>query len=249
MLEYLLMPNRTLILASASPRRQELLALSGLRFEVQPAEAAEIPEPGETPADFVRRMSAVKARLVAAGLANSAERRLAPLRRGSASGGHKSGALVIGADTVVTIDNEILGKPAGPQHALEMLRRLRGRTHEVLTGLSVLDTSTGKIYTDLARSAVPMRPYPEAELADYVATGDPLDKAGAYAIQHPHFHLVDEALFADCFANVMGMPLCVLLRRLRALGVQPQSDLPAACQRFIPYACPVFEAILKEDSA
>jgi len=241
MLEYLLMPNRTLILASASPRRRELLALSGLRFEVQPAEAAEIPEPGETPADFVRRMSAVKARQVAAGLANSAER--------SASGGHNSGALIIGADTVVAIDNDILGKPAGPQHALEMLRRLRGRTHEVLTGLSVLDTSSGKIYTDLARSAVPMRHYPEAELADYVASGDPLDKAGAYAIQHPHFHLVDEALFADCFANVMGMPLCVLLRRLRALGVQPQSDLPAACQRFIPYACPVFDAILKEDSA
>ncbi len=232
MLEYFLMPNRTLILASASPRRRELLALSGLRFEVQSADAPEIPEPGESPADFVRRMSAVKARQVAASYGN----------------GHAPGALIIGADTVVTIDNDILGKPAGPQHALEMLSRLRGRTHEVLTGLSVLDASTGKVYTDLARSAVPMRNYSEAELAAYVATGDPLDKAGAYAIQHPRFHLVDEARFADCFANVMGMPLCVLLRRLRALNVQPQTDLPAACQRFIPYACPVFAAILKEDS-
>jgi septum formation protein len=224
------MSTRTLILASASPRRRELLALSGLPFEIQSADAVEIPEPGESPADFVRRMSAVKAQLVADRV------------RGN-------GALIIGADTVVAIDNEILGKPAGRQQAREMLWRLRGRVHEVLTGLSVLDTASGKIYTDLARSAVPMREYAEAELAAYVATGDPLDKAGAYAIQHPDFHPVDEARFTDCFANVMGLPLCALLRRLRALGVQPPVDLPAACQRFIPYTCPVFEAILKEDSA
>jgi MAF protein len=230
MLEYFYMSTRTLILASASPRRRELLALSGLAFEVHTADALEIPEPGESPADFVRRMSAAKARLVAAARPGAAE-------------------LIIGADTVVALDNEILGKPTGPQDALDMLRRLRGRVHHVLTGLSVLDASTGKIYTDLARSAVPMRNYAEAELEAYVTTGDPLDKAGAYAIQHPDFHPVDEALFADCFANVMGLPLCALLRRLYALGVQPQADLPAACQRFIPYACPVFEAILKEGPA
>jgi septum formation protein len=241
MLEYFLMTARTLILASASPRRRELLALTGLPFEIQSADAVEIPDPGESPADFVRRMSSAKAQLVAAVRANSAER--------SASGGQPAAELIIGADTVVTIDNEILGKPLGPQSAQEMLRRLRGRVHQVLTGLTVLDTATGKIHTDLARSAVPMRNYGEAELAAYVATGDPLDKAGAYAIQHPDFHPVDEALFTDCFANVMGLPLCVLLRRLRALGAGPQADLPAACQRFIPYACPVFEAILKEDAA
>jgi MAF protein len=227
------MTYRTLVLASASPRRRELLALSGLPFEIQSAEALEIPEPGESPADFVRRMSLVKAQLVAATRARS----------------NGSGPLIIGADTVVAIDGLILGKPAGAAQALAMLRQLRGRFHEVLTGLSVLDTATGNAYTDLARSAVPMRAYDEAELAAYVATGDPLDKAGAYAIQHPDFHPVDEALFADCFANVMGLPLCALLRRLRLLGVLPPADLPAACQRFIPYTCPVYEAILKEDSA
>jgi MAF protein len=229
------MTTRTLILASASPRRRELLALSGLAFEIQAADAVEVPEPGESPADFVRRMSVSKAQLVAATRPNL----------------NGAGPLIIGADTVVAIDGEILGKPTGPQQAAEMLQRLRGRVHEVLTGLTVLDTATGKIYTDLARSAVPMRDYAEAEVAAYVATGDPLDKAGAYAIQHPHFHPVDEAQFKDCFANVMGLPLCALLRRLRALGAmsEPQPDLPAACQRFIPYACPVFEAILKEDPA
>ncbi len=231
MLEYFYMSTRTLILASGSPRRRELLALSGLAFEVQSADIMEVPEPDESPADFVLRMSAAKARLVAAARAN----------------GHRTTELIIGADTVVALDNEILGKPTGPQDALDMLRRLRGRVHQVLTGLSVLDVSTGKIYADLARSAVPMRNYDETELAAYVATGDPLDKAGAYAIQHPDFHPVDEVRFADCFANVMGLPLCALLRRLYALGVQPQSDLPAACQRFIPYTCPVYEAILKED--
>jgi septum formation protein len=235
MLEYSLMSTRTLILASASPRRRELLALSGLAFEIQAADAVEIPEPGESPADFVRRMSVSKAQLVAA---------TRPAQNGA-------GPLIIGADTVVAIEGEILGKPTGPQQATEMLQRLRGQVHEVLTGLTVLDTTTGKIYTDLARSAVPMRDYAEAEVTAYVATGDPLDKAGAYAIQHPHFHPVDEALFKDCFANVMGLPLCALLHRLRALGAlsEPLADLPAACQRFIPYACPVFEAILKEDPA
>jgi septum formation protein len=236
MLEYSLMSTRTLILASASPRRRELLALSGLAFEIQSADAVEIAEPGESPADFVRRMSVCKAQLVAATRANL----------------NGAGPLIVGADTVVAIDGEILGKPTGPQNATEMLQRLRGRVHEVLTGLTVLDMAAGKVYTDLARSAVPMRNYAAAEVAAYVATGDPLDKAGAYAIQHPHFHPVDEALFRDCFANVMGLPLCALLRRLRMLGVlsaPSQTDLPAACQRFIPYACPVFEAILKEDPA
>src|SRR5512136_1836783 len=98
------MSTRTLILASGSPRRRELLALSGLPFEVQSADVLEVPEPGESPADFVVRMSAAKARLVAAARAN----------------GHNATELIIGADTVVALDSEILGKPAGPQDALDM---------------------------------------------------------------------------------------------------------------------------------
>ena len=232
MLEYISMVTSTLVLASASPRRRELLALGGWAFTLQAADAVEIPLAGESPADFVRRMSETKARLAALIRNPNSEAR---------------NELVIGADTVVTIDGEILGKPANPQIAAEMLMHLRGRVHEVLTGLSVADIAAGIIYTDLARSSVPMRAYSAAEIAAYVATGDPLDKAGAYAIQHPDFHPVDVTHFAACFANVMGLPLCHLLRRLRRLGLEALTDLPAACQHFIPYHCPVFETILKEE--
>jgi septum formation protein len=229
------MPIRPLILASASPRRRELLALGGWAFDIQVADAVEIPEPGERPEAFVQRMSVAKAKLVTR------------VRAAAPSTGHANGALIIGADTVVTIDREILGKPAHPQQAAEMLQRLRGRVHQVLTGLTVADTATGQTFTDLACSEVPMRSYSAPEMEAYVATGDPLDKAGAYAIQHPDFHPVDQAQFGDCFANVMGLPLCHLLRRLRRLGVESLTDLPAACQRFIPYQCPVYQTILKED--
>jgi septum formation protein len=232
MLEYTAMSALPIILASASPRRRELLALGGWAFEVQTVDVLEIPLRGESPDDFVQRMSVTKTQAAISIWNSSAEARP---------------TLVIGADTVVTIDGKILGKPAGPQNAVEMLTRLRDQVHAVLTGLCIAETATGKTYTDLARSAVPMRAYSPAEVAAYVATGDPLDKAGAYAIQHPAFHPVDEAQFSDCFANVMGLPLCHLLRRLRRLGVEAQTDLPAACQRFIPYTCPVFETILKEN--
>ena len=228
---------RTLVLASGSPRRRDLLALGGWAFAAQAADAVEIPEPGESPEAFVRRMSLTKAQMVAR------------VRPAASSREHPNGALVIGADTVVTIDGRILGKPADAAQAVEMLDQLRGRVHQVLTGLTVLDTAQGQTYTDLACSNVPMRPYTAPEVEAYVATGDPLDKAGAYAIQHPDFHPVDEAAFGDCFANVMGLPLCHLLRRLRRLGMEAPTDLPAACQQFIPYQCPVYAAILKEEIA
>jgi septum formation protein len=229
------MPARTLVLASASPRRRELLALGGWSFTALAADAVEIPEPGESPEAFVQRMSLTKAQ------------RVARATDGSQPAGGSNGALIIGADTVVTIDHEILGKPAHARQAVEMLECLRGRVHQVLTGLTVIDTTIGETYTDLACSAVPMRPYSGAEITAYVATGDPLDKAGAYAIQHPDFHPVDQAQFTDCFANVMGLPLCHLLRRLRHLGLDALTDLPGACQRFIPYQCPVYRKILEED--
>ena len=221
-------PSKALILASASPRRRQLLALGGWEFEAHAVPADETPLPGERPEAFVRRLSETKARMAA---------QAAP-----------TDALVIAADTTVTIDEHILNKPGDAPAALRMLRQLRGREHEVLTGLTVLDTATGTAFTDLARSRVPMRAYSEAEISAYVASGDPLDKAGAYAIQHPGFQPVDRDQFRDCFANVMGLPLCHLLRRLRRLGVDAAPDLPAACQRFIPYDCPVFEKILSENA-
>ena len=215
---------RKLILASASPRRRQLLALAGWQFEVRPVNADETPLPGEPPETFVRRMAETKARLAASDA--------------------KGDALILANDTTVVVDGHILNKPADADEAGAMLRQLRGRTHEVLTAITVLDTATGIAHTDLARSRVPMRDYADDEIEAYVATGDPLDKAGAYAIQHPGFQPVDRAQFTDCFANVMGLPLCHLLRRLRTLGVEAQTDLPAECQRFIPYQCPVHEQIL-----
>ena len=222
-----MLSNKPLILASASPRRRQLLALGGWAFDVRPVDAVEVPRPGEDAADFVRRLSRSKAQLAAHGMNN--------------------GVLIIAADTTVTIEGRILNKPADAREAAAMLIQLRGRTHAVLTAITVLDTATGRMSTDLARSRVPMRDYGDAELHAYVATGDPLDKAGAYAIQHPGFQPVDRDAFGDCFANVMGLPLCHLLRRLRRLGVEPKTDLPAACQQFIPYQCPVSEKILREE--
>lgn len=220
---------RPLILASASPRRRQLLALGGWAFDVRAVNADETPLPGEAPEAFVRRMSETKARLAAQSL-----------------NGAVPGSLILASDTTVVLDGQILNKPADAPEAAAMLARLRGRDHTVLTAITVLDTADGAAHTDLARSRVPMRAYSDAEIAAYVATGDPLDKAGAYAIQHPDFQPVDRAQFTDCFANVMGLPLCHLLRRLRALDVDASADLPAECQRFIPYRCPVFETILSE---
>jgi MAF protein len=220
---------RNLILASASPRRRQLLALTGWAFAVRPVNADETPRAGEPPEAFVRRMSETKARM--------------------ATSAADADALILASDTTVVIDGHILNKPADAAEARAMLGRLRGRAHEVLTALTVLDTASGAAHTDLARSRVPMRDYSGDEVAAYVATGDPLDKAGAYAIQHPHFQPVERAQFEDCFANVMGLPLCHLLRRLRTLGVDSATDLPAECQRFIPYDCPVHEQILNSMAA
>ena len=217
---------RPIILASASPRRRQLLSLGGWAFTARATNADETPLPGEAPEAFVCRLSELKARAAAAD---------AP-----------AAALVIGSDTTVVLDGQILNKPADAAEARAMLRLLRGRTHAVLTALTVLEAATGVAHTDLARSRVPMRAYAEAEIEAYVATGDPLDKAGAYAIQHPSFQPVDRAAFEDCFANVMGLPLCHLLRLLRRLGLEAFTDLPAECQAYIPYANPEYEQILTE---
>ncbi len=123
-----------------------------------------------------------------------------------------------------------------------MLQRLRNRTHQVYTGIALIDTNTDRLVTDLAGSAVRMRDYSEEEIEVYLASGDPFDKAGAYAIQHTGFHPADR--FDQCFANVMGLPLCHVVRALRQLGVEPHNPVPTWCQSYLAYECPVFAAIL-----
>jgi MAF protein len=151
--------------------------------------------------------------------------------------------IIIAADTIVVLDNKVMEKPAGEEEARTMLRQLRGRTHQVFTGLTIVNKAAGRTVTDVARMDVPMREYSDQEIEAYIATGDPMDKAGAYAIQHAGFHPVVN--FEDCFAGVVGLPLCHLVRSLRKAGVVVEADVAAACQAHHHYDCPVFETILE----
>jgi len=215
-------------LASNSPRRRELMALGGWDFTVAPADVDETPLPGEAPAAYVRRLAVEKARAVGVRLAAGG----AP---------HGEADLIVAADTTVAEllqvaggPEAILGKPSGPQEAEAMLRRLRGRPHRVYTGLAVLRLADNRLFSDLCETQVFMRSYSDGELAAYVASGDPLDKAGAYAIQHRGFHPVER--LAGCYANVMGLPLCALGLLLAQAG-QPSplnGRLPQACAGQLP---------------
>jgi septum formation protein len=211
-----------LYLASNSPRRRELLALTGLPFARRAAEIDESPLPGEAPVRYVQRLARGKAQ-AAADLAPAA-------------------GLILAADTTVTFEDHILGKPADASQARQMLRALRGNTHQVYTALALLRKADDLLVEEVCISQVQMRDYPEDELEAYISSGDPFDKAGAYAIQHNGFHPVEN--FHDCYANVMGLPLCHLERALRAFSLQPAAVVPQGCQAALEYSCPVYSAIL-----
>ena len=191
-----------LILASASPRRRELLRTLCPDFRVMPS-------------DLEETLAAGSPRAAAAGLALDKARAVAA-RNGE--------GVVLGADTIVVIDGQALGKPAGPDEARAMLRRLRGREHEVITGVAVVDARTGRSEATAVVSRVRMTEYGEAEIEAYVATDEPLDKAGAYAIQGRGGALV--AGLEGSFSNVVGLPLEETARMLMAFGV-PVSVPPA----------------------
>ncbi len=215
-----------LVLASNSPRRKELIALTGLPFEIIVSNVDETPHANESPRNYVVRLAEEKARA-------------SSLRA-------DAGQVVLAADTTVVDANALLGKPADPSEAKRMLRQLRGRVHQVYTGIAVLRVSDGHLVRDACVTDVPMRDYSDAEIEAYVATGDPLDKAGAYAIQHAQFQPV--ASMAGCFASVMGLPLCHVTRLLLQMDVLPSADVPGACQSFLKYECPVFKDILSSRS-
>lgn len=186
-----------LILASKSPRRQELLAQMGLTdFEIHPAVGEELAEPGLTPPELVQALALHKAREVAEKFA-------------------QPGDLIIGADTIVVLDGQVLGKPHNEAHALEMLTALAGREHHVYTGVAVLQD--GRELMQAEDTAVWFRDASEAELRRYIATGEPMDKAGSYGIQGYGAMFVSH-LEGDYF-SVMGLPLCPLCRMLRVFGV------------------------------
>ena len=217
--------NVTLVLASTSPRRRELLALTGLPFELAVPQVDEGRLPGESPPGYVVRLSQLKARVAAQELDRP--------------------ALLLAADTIVALGDDLLGKPRDAADARAMLARLRGRAHAVYSAITLLETASARQVTDLAVTQVPMRAYADGEIEAYIATGDPFDKAGAYAIQHPQFN--PAPALSDCYASVMGLPLCHLARSLRALGRAPDSlaaRLPVACQAHLAYDCPVYASIL-----
>lgn len=188
-----------LYLASASPRRQELLKLLGLHFVVAPSRVAERARRGEAPAAMAKRLALAKASQVA-GLLR---------RRGAKSG------VVLGADTVVVLSGKPLGKPSSPSAAAAMLRRLSGRGHRVLTGVALLDLALGRRSVFCEATQVFMRRLGVAEIQDYVASGEPLDKAGAYGIQGGAAAFIPK-IVGDYF-NVVGLPLSRLVQELEKL--------------------------------
>jgi septum formation protein len=211
-----------LVLASNSPRRRQLLALTGWAFSVMPAEVDESQRPGEAPGDYVLRLARGKVR-ACAGQAEEDE-------------------LILAADTAVVDGEEILGKPKDKAEAAKMLAALRGHSHQVCTGIALLRMKDKHLVTDLCVTEVPMRAYGDEEIAGYIATGDPLDKAGAYAIQHPKFQPVEK--LSGCYASVMGLPLCHLVRSLSRFEVTPAADVPGNCQSALNYPCPISRAVL-----
>ena len=211
------------MLASNSPRRKQLFALGNWNHTVSVSDVDESRKAGESPKDYVLRLAGEKARAVA--------EQVPPQH------------IVIGADTAVIDGTEILGKPKEKADAERMLRQLRGRTHQVYTGIAVHRASDGKMLTELCVTDVPMRAYSSEEIRTYVETGDPLDKAGAYAIQHPQFQPVES--MQGCYASVMGLPMCHLVRALRKLDIHPEADVAMACQSLLNYECPVSSAILR----
>ena len=201
-----------IVLASASPRRRELLSGLGIDFRVAPAGIPEDQQPDETPEQMVRRLSREKALAVA-----EAE---SPLS-----------GYYVAADSTVVLDGESIAKPADAEEARSMLRRLCGTTHQVITGYTVYDAATGRCITDANAADVQMRDFTDAEMEESIASGTPMDKAGAYAIQDPEFR--PAYLLAGCYSNVMGLPACRVVDTLAELGC----TLPDRAGMGIPPGC------------
>lgn len=185
--------KRKIVLASQSPRRRELLAGLISDFEIITDNSEEVVEPELLPEEVVKKLAMQKAQ-------NVSEKA-------------DDNAIIIAADTVVFIDGVILGKPADKEEAAVMLRKLSGREHHVCTGIAVIDNKTGKAVSDIQRTAVSFKPLSDGEIDRYIATGEPMDKAGAYGIQELGALFV-EGIKGDYF-NVVGLPVCKLAQILK----------------------------------
>jgi len=187
--------NSRIVLASASPRRLELLASAGVEFDVFASDIPEEPIPGEVPADFSVRLAKDKAVATAARV---------------------EGRWFIGADTIVVCDGEIMGKPADETDAVRMLNKLSGVPHEVITGYAIYDKGRDGLLCKAVVTKVFFKGLRDDEISAYVATGCPMDKAGAYAIQGGAAYMVER--IDGSYTNVVGLPLCEVVEDLRKLG-------------------------------
>lgn len=185
-----------LVLASSSPRRQDLLKMLGLDFIVIPSTIEEEHFNGLSPKEMVRELSRAKAEDVGRSVEN---------------------ALVIGSDTIVVLEGKILGKPANPGEAIEMLKELRNKEHTVITGLAIYDSNTGRTVVDSDQTQVFMGSIQDDDLINYVKTGEPLDKAGAYGIQGIGGAFVD--WIKGSYYTVVGLPIHKLVKMLKEFGV------------------------------
>lgn len=213
----------TLILASASPRRNDLLKLTGWSALVCPVEVDELPLQDETAEGLAKRLALTKARTA---ILSSDE-----------------SSIILAADTVVADGQRLLGKPSDKAEAREMLWDLRGREHRVLTSLVLIHRRNDHELLVMCESSVPMRRYTMGEVDAYINSGGPLDKAGGYGIQDS-FDPVAIERFRDCYANVMGLPLCHLVNAMRRFDQSPTTDVPEVCQAYLEYDCTVYSEIL-----
>ena len=213
-----------LILASKSPRRRYLLKQAGLSFSVIPSNIDEKALSRSDPESYVKTLAELKSKDISKRFPES---------------------WVIGADTIVMIDNMILGKPDTKARARNMLTQLSGKSHYVFTGFCICCESKSKIHADIVKTEVVFKDLSDEEIKWYINTDEPFDKAGAYAIQHPVFSPVTN--LQDCYASVMGLPFCHLLRTLQKMELPSGMDPRHICLNKLGYDCPVSQQILARD--
>jgi len=212
-------------LASASPRRRELMDIMGLEFAVSPADIPEELVSGESPVDMVRRLSAEKAQAIAAKL---------------------DSGLVIGADSMVVFEGQAVGKPVDDDDARRMLRQLSGTTHRVSTGITVVDARSGRSLSDAMTSQITLRHLSEQEIEASIASGVPRDKAGAYAVQDTELRPASN--WEGCYNNIVGLPVCRLLELLLELGYQLPDGWTMPAQIACDDDCPTIAASREENT-
>ena len=210
-----------LLLASTSPRRREMLSWIFPEFDTYASDIDESVLEHEEPVSYVLRMAEEKA-----------------LR---AVDGIQECSFVLASDTIVVNDQKILGKPANATRARAMLSDLRGKIHKVYTAIALANPESGVVLLDCCVANVPMRHYTNAEIEAYIDSGDPFDKAGSYAIQNELFHPVEH--FSGCYACVMGLPLCHLVRLLKKQGLSSVDDPTSICFKHLDYDCKVSSSV------